>query len=114
MNGALKGAKTGSLTGAFTGAKNNKVGAYSYLRFYISGASNIGYDKGFWYEVLFVYKIEDTAPVMPTGAMTCPPPDCSGFPGTVPVWNFQTQRGECWCPEGMIWDKMAGKCVRVN
>lgn len=115
VNGAFNGAKTGSLRGSFRGSRNNKLGAYSFFNISINGASNIGYDKSFQYEILFIYKIVDSPPSSPEiSEMSCPPPDCSGFPGTVPVWNFQTQRGECWCPEGMVWDKMTAKCVRAN
>ncbi len=115
VNGTLSGAKTGSLRGSFRGARTNKPGAYSFLNFSIDGASNIDYDQSFHYEILFIYKIVDSPPSAPEiSEMSCPPPDCSGFPGTVPVWNFQTQRGECWCPEGMVWDKMTARCVRAN
>jgi len=111
--GLFKGVKTGSFSGAFAPAVRNKLNAYSWFRFLIEGSSNIDRKSGFGYEILFVYEIVDAIET-PSEEFTCPPPDCSGYPGTIPVWNFQTQSGKCWCPEGTVWNKQLNKCVSAK
>jgi len=106
---ALGKYKTGTMRGEFN-ASHGPLNAHTWLNFVIEGPSNLK-GNGFYYEFLFVYQIVGEAPQQ---TFSCPPPDCSGFPGTVPVWNFDTNKGECLCSDGMHWDKTANKCVPIN
>lgn len=109
--GHSKGVRTGSLRSSITTiGRNHLVGGYSFIRIAISAPSNLGRPQGCEYEVLYILRYANEAPVHAnTGG--CPEPDCAGYPGTVPVWNFKKQKGECWCPEGTYWDKMIQRCV---
>jgi len=111
--GYLKAAKE-KLRGAFYPdyANKNFINQYSWLNFTISAPSPLK-DNSFYYEFLFIYQIVE-GEVTPVEAFSCPPPDCSEFPGTVPVWNFETNKGECWCSEGKIWDKQLRKCIDIK
>lgn len=99
---------TGVQRGKFTVTGYTK-GRFSYFYFYISSASNTK-GESFLYEVVYIYELTDDVPSSPVST-GCVAPDCSDFPGTIPVWNFQTNRGECWCPEGMVWDRMENRCT---
>jgi hypothetical protein len=101
--------KTTKMRGVFQPIKH-KLNAHTWLAFSLSANSNLP-GESFVYEFLYAYQIVNDVPVE---TISCPPPDCSGFPGTVPVWNFNTNKGECWCPEGMRWDKMQNKCVPIE
>ena len=37
--------------------------------------------------------------------------DCSRWPGSIPQWNNQTNRAECFCPQGMVWNKDRTRCI---
>ena len=37
--------------------------------------------------------------------------DCSRWPGSISLWNNQTNRAECFCPQGMIWNKDRTMCI---
>jgi len=111
--GYLK-AKKGKQTGAFYPdyASKNFNNQYSWLNFTISAGSPLK-DNSFYYEFLFIYQIIE-GEAAPVGAFSCPPPDCSGFPGTVRVWNFETNTGECWCPDDKVWSPELNKCVDIK
>lgn len=85
-------------------------GRYTWIAFTIEASSDLGYAKGFYYDVVYIYQKVSANEVV-DASFDCPPPDCADYPGTIPVWNFQTKQGECWCPEGTVWDKQQKKCV---
>ena len=37
--------------------------------------------------------------------------DCSRWPGSIPQWNNQTNRAECFCPPGMVWNRDRTRCI---
>ena len=37
--------------------------------------------------------------------------DCSRWPGSIPQWNNQTNRAECFCPQGMAWNRDRTRCI---
>ncbi|MCB0662305.1 MAG: hypothetical protein KDC24_06175 [Saprospiraceae bacterium] len=99
---------TGVQRGQFS-AKGYTKGTHTFFYFDIYSYSHDPKETC-TYEFLFVYELTDDVPSTPTTA-GCVAPDCSSLPGTIPVWNFQNNRGECWCPEGMVWDRMGNRCV---
>ena len=109
--GISRGHKTGILKGSFYPKYSSGfINRYTWLNFNIEAPSNLrGKENSFYYEFLFVYQVVKGG--VPEATFDCPPPDCSGFPGTVPVWNFQTNKGECWCEEGYVWSDELKKCI---
>jgi len=101
--------KTGKMEGEFI-PKSHKLNAYSWFNFVMEAPSNLN-GEHFYFEILYLYQITNKKSEQ---SFSCPPPDCSGFPGTVRVWNFETNQGECWCPEGSRWNKMVNKCEIIK
>ncbi|NOY50273.1 MAG: hypothetical protein GXO88_06910 [Chlorobi bacterium] len=107
--GRLNVYKTVKLRGILKPVKH-KLNAHAWPAFSLSANSNLP-GESFVHEFLYACQIVNDVPVE---TFSCPPPDCSGFPGTVPVWNFNTNKGECWRPEGLRWDEMKNKCVTIK
>lgn len=111
--GVSRNAIVGTNSGAFSSRRVNLNydGAHSWLGFSIQASSNTGEaDTGFYYDIIFIYQQVNDYVAPPIAG--CPsPPDCSDLPGTIPVWNFDAQKAECWCPEGTAWDRVAARCV---
>lgn len=105
---------TGPLNGSFEVYNSDTYeGRYSYLFFTLSGNSNKGKvpEEGVYFEVVYLYQIVTNKPEV-TADNPCDftEPDCSCCPGTIPVWNFKTNQGECICPEGQKWDRISNSC----
>ncbi len=62
------------------------------------------------YQISFVYELVEGGQAA-ADPCAIKAPDCSCCPGTMPVWNFKTGQGECLCPEGQVWDRVARKCT---
>jgi hypothetical protein len=99
---------TGVQNGEFK-TKPYTKGTHTYFYFDINSS---GHESGesCAYQFLFVYELTDEVPNASVSTSGCVAPDCSSMKGTIPVWNFQNNRGECWCPEGVVWDRMENRC----
>lgn len=111
--------QNGSYRGAFKVLKintnyiNSDRTFYTDVYFNISAPSPLGgLSNGFDYNIILVYElvagvVEGTGNSDPCAIQE---PDCSCCPGTIPVWNFKTNQGECMCPEGTKWNKINNRC----
>ncbi len=90
-------------------------GFYAFFNLTVSGNSNRGGlpSEGIYSEVLYVYKIKKGKPdgVVESNPCQIEAPDCGAYPGTVPVWNFETNKGDCLCRKGLVWDDLKKRCV---
>lgn len=97
--------------------KTHSVYAGKYVFFYIRVVGNSNrdyvYDQGMSHEIVYLYEIVAGPPPSTVQSDPCAikAPDCSCCPGTIPVWNFKTNKPECLCEEGKVWDRIQGKCV---
>ena len=85
---------------------------YSEFYFNISSPSPLGGKTNrFEYSIVFVYELVEGVPEkVSNDPCKIEKPDCSCCPGTIPMWNFDTNKGECVCPEGTVWNKMTKRC----
>ena len=110
----------GHNSGAFIMEQHAKYdGRYTYFSFDVSGTSNSSRykDTGLKDEIIYLYKIHGGIPpasLASPSSQDIVKPDCSCCPGTIPVWNFDTNRAECLCPEGKTWSRIEQKCLSCN
>ncbi|MEZ5055457.1 MAG: hypothetical protein R2879_00320 [Saprospiraceae bacterium] len=108
------GSKTGIQNGEIILSNLDKLkpGDPAFFQLKISATSPMGGpENNFYYEILMVYEVQKINNLDPCKIEI---PDCSCCPGTIPIWNFKTNSGDCICPEGSKWDKMKGKCVVIE
>ena len=89
-------------------------GLITDFRILFKGQSSLGKEEAFYFDVLFVYELTKGALSIGIDPCKIEPPDCSCCPGTIPTWNFQSNEGECLCPEGKVWDRRKKSCVNPN
>ncbi len=92
----------------------NTPGMATDFRILFKGQSTMGKEEAFYYDILFLYEFKEGQPSIQEDPCDIKQPDCSCCPGTIPVWNFQTKKGDCICPEGQIWNKMENRCLIKN
>ena len=90
----------------------NYPGMVTDFRILFKGQSTAGKEEAFYYDILFVYELVKGDPQTTHDPCAIEAPDCSCCPGTIPIWNFETQKGDCICPEGLKWDKVANRCIK--